>query len=52
MFSKIMGQSTSANNAKFKKILRASFTYTPLGPMLIISDDKMLYLLGFAESYR
>lgn len=42
-FSKIMGASPTSFN---KIILKSAWLDTPLGPMLAISDDQALYLLG------
>jgi AraC family transcriptional regulator of adaptative response/methylated-DNA-[protein]-cysteine methyltransferase len=47
-FSKIMG-AAPAKLGEHLTILKASWLDTQLGPMFVISDDKALYLLEFAE---
>jgi AraC family transcriptional regulator of adaptative response/methylated-DNA-[protein]-cysteine methyltransferase len=46
-FSKIMG--VAPTQIKNKKILKASWLDTKLGPMLAIGDEKYLYLLEFVD---
>jgi AraC family transcriptional regulator, regulatory protein of adaptative response / methylated-DNA-[protein]-cysteine methyltransferase len=46
-FSKIMGAAPTKLNSE--NILRASWLDTPLGPMVAIADDQMLYLLEFVD---
>lgn len=46
-FSKIMGNAPKlSSNAN---VLMASWLDTPLGPMLVIADEKWLYLLEFVD---
>ncbi len=47
-FSKIMGAAPTELD-KQQSILKASWLDSPLGPMLAISDEKVLYLLEFVE---
>jgi AraC family transcriptional regulator of adaptative response/methylated-DNA-[protein]-cysteine methyltransferase len=46
-FSRIMG--TIPSKSENHKVLKASWIDTPLGPMLVIADDKMLHLLEFVD---
>lgn len=45
-FSKIMGAPPSSKN---HAVLKAAWLDTPLGPMIAISNDELLYLLEFVE---
>ena len=47
-FSKIMGAAPT-NFDKQHNILKSSWLDTPLGPMLVVSDEDGLYLLEFVE---
>ena len=47
-FSKIMGGAPTHFD-KHQNILKASWLDTPLGPMLVIADEELLYLLEFVE---
>ncbi len=47
-FSKIMGAAPT-NFKDQHQLLKASWLDTPLGPMLAISDEKLLYLLEFVN---
>jgi AraC family transcriptional regulator of adaptative response/methylated-DNA-[protein]-cysteine methyltransferase len=47
-FSKIMGAAPT-NFDKQHAILKTSWLDTPLGPMLAISDEEVLYLLEFVD---
>ncbi|MCD6055387.1 MAG: cysteine methyltransferase [Gammaproteobacteria bacterium] len=47
-FSKIMG-SVPSKLSKNQQILSAAWLDTPLGSMLVISDDEALYLLEFVD---
>ncbi|MCC2647191.1 MAG: putative regulatory protein Ada, partial [Rickettsiaceae bacterium] len=47
-FTKIMGALPSQSKNKYN-VLKASWLDTPLGPMVAISDEKLLYLLEFAD---
>ena len=47
-FSKIMGAAPTNFN-KQHNILKSSWLDTPLGPMLVVSDEDGLYLLEFVE---
>ena len=47
-FAKIMG-APPTNFNKQHNILKSSWLDTPLGPMLVISDEEALYLLEFVE---
>lgn len=46
-FSKIMGSPPGLS--KDKKVLKASWIDTPLGPMIAIADETKLYLLEFVD---
>jgi AraC family transcriptional regulator, regulatory protein of adaptative response / methylated-DNA-[protein]-cysteine methyltransferase len=46
-FSRIMG--TTPSKSENFNVLKASWIDTPLGPMLAIADDQMLYLLEFVD---
>lgn len=46
-FSRIMGAPPS--KSENHKVLKASWIDTPLGPMLVVADDEMLYLLEFVD---
>lgn len=46
-FSRIMG--SAPNHFKNKKILKAAWLDTPLGPMIAVADEEALYLLEFVD---
>ncbi len=46
-FSRIMG--TPPSKSENHKALKASWIDTPLGPMLVVADDEVLYLLEFVD---
>lgn len=48
VFSKIMGSAPSILKDS-KNLLKAAWIDTPLGPMVAISDDHILYLLEFVD---
>ncbi len=46
-FSRIMGSAPSRSGTQ--KVLKASWSDTPLGPMLIVGDEEGVYLLEFVD---
>ena len=46
-FSRILGEAPTKSGQS--PILKASWIETPLGPMVAIADEKVLYLLEFAD---
>ncbi len=47
-FTKIMG-AAPAHKDKHLKVLKASWLDTPLGPMLAVADEELLYVLEFVD---